>query len=82
MSSARIDEYSVPQMNGRAPKSPDTGSHVEVRQKLKPNWRIESIDSIHEHDADRDDGAHEQKRERPGRQPKAQVARAASDAGS
>ena len=36
--SASTDEYSVPQMKGRAPKSPDTGSQVWVRQKLKPNF--------------------------------------------
>src|SRR5690242_9043284 len=35
---ARMDEYSVPQMNGSAPKSPATGSHVVVRQKLRPNF--------------------------------------------
>src|SRR5205807_572542 len=28
MISARMDEYSVPQMNGSAPNSPETGSHV------------------------------------------------------
>ena len=35
--SARIDEYSVPQMNGAAPNSPRTGFHCDVVQKLKPN---------------------------------------------
>ena len=44
MRSARIDEYSVPQMNGSAPNSPATGSQVSVRQKLRPNFWIESID--------------------------------------
>ena len=34
ISSARIDEYSVPQMNGSAPNSPDTGSQISVRQKF------------------------------------------------
>src|SRR5690242_15948774 len=28
ITSARIEEYSVPQMKGRAPNSPETGSHV------------------------------------------------------
>ena len=32
-------------MNGRAPNSPATGSHVSVSQKLKPNSRIDSCDS-------------------------------------
>src|SRR5271169_693666 len=32
-------------MKGRAPKSPETGSQVFVRQKLKPNFAIESRDS-------------------------------------
>src|SRR4051812_37699242 len=38
MRSARMDEYRVPQMNGSAPNSPATGSHVSVRQKFKPNF--------------------------------------------
>src|SRR3954464_7173972 len=37
MSSARIDEYNVPQMNGLAPNSPETGSQISVIQNLKPN---------------------------------------------
>jgi len=41
MTSARIDEYSVPQMNGRAPNSPATGSQVSVLQKLRPNLLID-----------------------------------------
>ena len=44
MSKARIDEYSVPQMNGSAPNCPATGSQISVRQKFKPNFSIESID--------------------------------------
>ena len=44
ISSARIDEYSVPQMKGSAPNSPATGSHVLVRQKSKPNFWIDSHD--------------------------------------
>src|SRR5579864_1212055 len=32
-------------MKGSAPKLPATGSHVCVRQKSKPNFRMESIDS-------------------------------------
>ena len=39
-----MDEYSVPQMNGDAPNSPATGSQVEVLQKFRPNFWIESID--------------------------------------
>jgi hypothetical protein len=35
---ARRDEYSVPHMNGSAPKSPDTGSQVFPVQKRKPNF--------------------------------------------
>ena len=31
-------------MNGSAPNSPATGSQVSVRQKLKPNFWIDSID--------------------------------------
>ena len=31
-------------MNGRAPNSPATGSHVVVRQKLRPNFSIDIID--------------------------------------
>src|SRR6185436_16787948 len=31
-------------MNGSAPNSPDTGSQISVRQKLKPNFAIESHD--------------------------------------
>ena len=38
ISSASTDEYSVPQMNGSAPNSPDTGSQMSVRQKLRPNF--------------------------------------------
>ncbi len=34
---ASSDEYSVPQMNGRAPNSPETGSQVSVTQNLNPN---------------------------------------------
>src|SRR5438309_1350853 len=44
IASARTDEYSVPQMNGSAPNSPDTGSQISVRQKLRPNFWIDSID--------------------------------------
>ena len=43
--SARIEEYSVPQMKGNAPNWPATGSHVWVRQKSSPNLVIDSIDS-------------------------------------
>src|ERR1051325_10166034 len=43
-SSARSEEYSVPQMNGSAPNSPATGSHVFRVQKLRPNFAIESVD--------------------------------------
>ncbi len=38
ITSARIDEYIVPQMKGSAPNSPDTGSQISVRQKLNPNF--------------------------------------------
>jgi len=38
ISSATIDEYSVPQMNGSAPNSPATGSQISVRQKDRPNF--------------------------------------------
>ncbi len=44
MRSATTDEYSVPQMNGSAPNSPDTGSQISVRQKSSPNWRSDRID--------------------------------------
>ncbi len=42
--SARTDEYSVPQMNGRAPNSPATGSHVSVIQKCQPNCLMDNWD--------------------------------------
>ena len=45
IASARMDEYSVPQMNGRAPNWPATGSQVCVVQKLRPNFWMESMDS-------------------------------------
>ena len=35
----------MPQMKGRAPKSPATGSQVFVFQKLNPNFVIERRDS-------------------------------------
>jgi hypothetical protein len=41
---ASKDEYSVPQMNGSAPKSPVTGFQFFVRQKLRPNSRIVGSD--------------------------------------
>ena len=44
MSSARTEEYSVPQMNGSAPNSPATGSHISVRQKASPNRWMDSSD--------------------------------------
>jgi len=44
MQSANTDEYSVPQMKGSAPNSPDTGSQVDVVQKPNPNFWIDSID--------------------------------------
>ena len=43
-SNARNDEYNVPQMNGSAPNSPDTGSHVLCVQNEKPNFRMERRD--------------------------------------
>ena len=46
-SNARIAEYNVPQMNGSAPKSPETGSHVFVTQKLNPNFSIDNRESCH-----------------------------------
>jgi hypothetical protein len=45
MSWASNDEYRVPQMNGRAPKSCATGSQVSVTQNPSPNSRTERIDS-------------------------------------
>ena len=42
---ASTDEYSVPQMNGRAPNSPATGSQTSVCQNCQPKWRIDSCDS-------------------------------------
>src|SRR5579872_2985081 len=47
MSRASTDEYSVPQMNGRAPNWPATGSQVSVRQNCQPNWWIEMRDCRH-----------------------------------
>ena len=44
ISSASTDEYRVPQMKGRAPKSPETGSQMSVYQKARPNFRIDSAD--------------------------------------
>jgi len=44
ISSARIDEYRVPHRNGSAPKSPDTGSQLSVRQNANPNFVIDSHD--------------------------------------
>src|SRR6266849_6802198 len=41
---ASSDEYSVPQMHGRAPNSPDTGFHTRPVQNLNPNFAIESED--------------------------------------
>ena len=40
MNSASTAEYSVPQMKGRAPNSPATGSQISVRQKRHPNFEI------------------------------------------
>src|SRR5690348_5162522 len=45
ISRASSDEYSVPQMKGRAPNSPDTGSHVSVIQNLNPKVWMEIADS-------------------------------------
>ena len=45
--SARTDEYSVPQMNGRAPNSTATGSHVSVSQNCHPNCLMDSWDWRH-----------------------------------
>lgn len=47
IASARIDEYNVPQMNGKAPKSPCTGSHALLVQNENPNARIDSSDCCH-----------------------------------
>ena len=50
--SARIDETSVPKINGRAPNSPATGSHELVAKKWKPNFchasaeRCKSSDNV------------------------------------
>jgi hypothetical protein len=44
MTSARIDEYSVPQINGSAPNSPAIGSQVLVRQNRRPNCWTDAID--------------------------------------
>jgi len=38
MMSARIAEYSVPQMSGRAPNSAATGSQISVCQNCQPNF--------------------------------------------
>ena len=38
MTSARTDEYSVPQMSGRAPNSAATGSQRSVCQNCQPNF--------------------------------------------
>ena len=46
MINARIDEYSVPQMNGLAPNTPATGFQISVTQKRQPNSRIERWDSL------------------------------------
>ena len=43
-SRASTDEYSVPQMNGRAPNSPETGSQMSLIQNPSPNLAIESCD--------------------------------------
>src|SRR5262249_27260631 len=43
--SARHDEYSVPQMNDRAPNCPATGSQTSVVQNRSPNFEIDSRDS-------------------------------------
>src|SRR4026207_1959556 len=47
MRSARTDEYSVPQMNGRAPNSPETGSQISVCQNWKPNFQIAMDASVY-----------------------------------
>ena len=44
MISARIEEYSVPQMNGNAPNSPVTGFQMLVRQNAAPNAAIDGCD--------------------------------------
>ncbi len=41
---ASTEEYSVPQMKGRAPNSPDTGSQTSLIQNDSPNFAIESCD--------------------------------------
>ena len=42
--SASTDEYNVPQMNGRAPNSPETGSQTSVCQNFQPNSWMERRD--------------------------------------
>ena len=68
MISARTDEYSVPQMNGRAPNCPATGSQVSVCQNCQPNSWIESRDWRNSSTPMRDDQADQQhgERARPG----------------
>src|SRR6185295_768843 len=47
MTSARMEEYSVPQMNGNAPNSPETGFQFEPPQKPNsPNFSSASRDSL------------------------------------
>src|SRR5687768_6050080 len=45
IASASTEEYSVPQMKGRAPNWPATGSQTSVTQNCPPNCRIDSHDS-------------------------------------
>ena len=73
MSSASTDEYSVPQMNGSAPNSPDTGSQISVRQKSKPNFAIDSIDCRDQLEADGADDEDEGEREDACPQPEAEI---------
>jgi len=46
ISKARKDETRVPYIKGKAPNFLKTGSHVEVKRKLKPNLWIEGREAL------------------------------------
>ena len=60
-------------MNGSAPNSPETGSQVSVRQKLKPNFWIDSSDWRAQLEPDRDDDQNQHEPEDARADPETQV---------
>ena len=61
-------------MNGSAPNSPATGSQISVRQKLRPNFSIDSIDCRVSSNPMAHDDQHEDERKRARPHPEPEVA--------